>query len=202
MPFAGWPVALVVAETPEEAREAAEALVVTYDQEPHDTALVDDHPDAYPAAGHMPAETEKGDLEDRLAASAFVVDARYTTPEEQHSMMEPHAATARWDGGKLEVVDSNQGTSWVQSELAAMFSLDASSVRVRSEHIGGGFGSKGLRAHQVSAVLAATALQRPVRVVLTRHQTFSLGGYRSPTTQRVRLGRPRRPHCWPWSTSR
>ncbi|MEV7903552.1 xanthine dehydrogenase family protein molybdopterin-binding subunit [Streptomyces anulatus] len=188
VPFAGWPVALVVAETPEEAREAAEALVVTYDQEPHDTALVDDHPDAYPAAGHMPAETEKGDLADRLAASAFVVDARYTTPEEQHSMMEPHAATARWDGGRLEVVDSNQGTSWVQSELAAMFSLDASSVRVRSEHIGGGFGSKGLRAHQVSAVMAATALQRPVRVVLTRRQTFSLGGYRSPTTQRIRLG--------------
>lgn len=55
--------------------------MVTYDQEPHDTALVDDHPDAYPAAGHMPAETEKGDLEDRLAASAFVVDARYTTPK-------------------------------------------------------------------------------------------------------------------------
>ncbi|NEE12380.1 molybdopterin-dependent oxidoreductase, partial [Streptomyces sp. SID7499] len=87
-----------------------------------------------------------------------------------------------------EVVDSNQGTGWVQSELAAMFSLDASSVRVRSEHIGGGFGSKGLRAHQVSAVMAATALQRPVRVVLTRRQTFSLGGYRSPTTQRIRLG--------------
>ncbi|NEE25080.1 xanthine dehydrogenase family protein molybdopterin-binding subunit, partial [Streptomyces sp. SID7982] len=107
VPFAGWPVALVVAETPEEAREAAEALVVTYDSEPHDTALHPDHPGAYAAAGHMPAETEKGDLEAQLAASAFVVDAEYTTPEEQHSMMEPHAATARWEGGRLEVVDSN-----------------------------------------------------------------------------------------------
>ncbi|GGJ77607.1 oxidoreductase [Streptomyces camponoticapitis] len=188
VPYAGWPVALVVAETPEQAREAAEALVVTYDEEPHDTALVADHPGAYPAEGHMPAETEKGDLEGQLAASAVVVDARYTTPEQQHSMIEPHAATALWDGGRLEVVDSNQGTTWIQGELAKMFSLDESSVRVRSEHIGGGFGSKGLRAHQVSAVMAATALQRPVRVVMTRRQMFSLAGYRSPTTQRVRLG--------------
>lgn len=188
VPFAGWPVALVVAETPEQAREAAEALVVTYDEEPHDTVLVADDPAAYAAAGHMPAETEKGNLEAELAASAVVLDEEYTTPEEQHSMMEPHAATAHWDGGRLEVVDSNQGATWVQSELATMFSLDASSVRVRSEHIGGGFGSKGLRAHQVSAVMAATALQRPVRVVMTRRQTFSLAGYRSPTAQRVRLG--------------
>ncbi|MEU0225393.1 xanthine dehydrogenase family protein molybdopterin-binding subunit [Streptomyces sp. NPDC006284] len=188
VPHAGWPVALVVAETPEQAREAAEALAVTYDTEPHDIALTADHPGAYPADGHMPAETEKGDLAAGLAASAVVVDEEYTTPEEHHSMMEPHAATARWDGGRLEVVDSNQGATWVQGELAKMFSLDESAVRVRSEHIGGGFGSKGLRAHQVSAVMAATLLQRPVRVVMTRRQMFSLAGYRSPTAQRVRLG--------------
>ncbi|ATY99410.1 xanthine dehydrogenase family protein molybdopterin-binding subunit [Streptomyces cavourensis] len=188
VPFAGWPVALVVAGTLEQAREAAEALVVTYEQEPHTTVLTTGDPTAYAAAGHMPAETGKGDLEAELAASAVVLDEEYTTPEEQHSMMEPHAATATWDGGRLEVVDSNQGAGWVRSELAALFSLDASSVRVRSEHIGGGFGSKGLRAHQVSAVMAATALQRPVRVVMTRRQTFSLAGYRSPTVQRVRLG--------------
>jgi xanthine dehydrogenase YagR molybdenum-binding subunit len=188
VPHAGWPVALVVAETPEQAREAAEALVVHYDTEPHDTAFDAGRPDAYPADGHMPAETEKGDLEAELAASAHVVDVEYTTPEEHHSMMEPHAATAHWDGGRLELVDSNQGTTWVQSELAKMFSLDESAVRVRSEHIGGGFGSKGVRVHQVSAAMAATVLQRPVRVVLTRRQMFSLVGYRSPTVQRVRLG--------------
>ncbi|MFC8422908.1 xanthine dehydrogenase family protein molybdopterin-binding subunit [Streptomyces sp. NPDC057236] len=188
VPHAGWPVALVVAETPEQAREAAERLVVTYEREPHDVALSGDRPDAYPADGHMPAVTEKGDLEAALAACTHVVDAEYTTPEEHHAMMEPHAATARWDGGRLEVVDSNQGTTWVADELSRMFSLDASAVRVRSEHVGGGFGSKGLRAHQVSAVMAATELQRPVRVVLTRRQMFSLTGYRSPTVQRVRLG--------------
>ncbi|MEU9640829.1 xanthine dehydrogenase family protein molybdopterin-binding subunit [Streptomyces sp. NPDC048188] len=188
VPHVGWPVALVVAGTSEQAREAAEALVVSYDEEPHDTTLTSGHPGAHPAGGVMPGETAKGDLAAGLAASAVVVDAEYTTPEEHHSMMEPHAATARWDGGRLEIVDSNQGTTWIQGELANMFSLDASAVRVRSEHIGGGFGSKGLRAHQVAAVMAATELQRPVRVVMTRRQMFSLAGHRSPTVQRVRLG--------------
>ncbi|MFD4256870.1 xanthine dehydrogenase family protein molybdopterin-binding subunit [Streptomyces sp. NPDC058534] len=188
VPHLGWPVALVVAENSEQAREAAEALVVAYDEEPHDTLLTGAHPGAYPAVGVMPAETEKGDLDAGLASSPVVVDEEYTTPEEHHSMMEPHAATALWDGGRLEVVDSNQGTTWIQGELAKMFSLDESAVRVRSEHIGGGFGSKGLRAHQVSAVMAATVLQRPVRVVMTRRQMFTLAGYRSPTAQRVRLG--------------
>ncbi|MEZ3177972.1 xanthine dehydrogenase family protein molybdopterin-binding subunit [Streptomyces pimonensis] len=188
VPHAGWPVALVVAETPEEAREAAEVLVVTYEREPHDIGLSAGRPDAYAADGHLPAVTEKGDLEAELATCAHVVDVEYTTPEEHHAMMEPHAATALWDGGRLEVVDSNQGTTWVADEIARMFSLEASAVRVRSEHVGGGFGSKGLRAHQVSAVMAATALRRPVRVVLTRRQMFSLTGYRSPTVQRVRLG--------------
>ncbi|MGW5618719.1 xanthine dehydrogenase family protein molybdopterin-binding subunit [Streptomyces sp. NPDC003877] len=185
----GWPVALVVAETSEQAREAAEALVVHYDREPHDVAFsAERDAEAYAADGHLPAVVEKGDLEAGLAASAVVVDERYTTPEEHHNPMEPHAATARWEGGRLEVVDSNQGTNWVAGELAGLFSLDPASVRVRSEHVGGGFGSKGVRAHQVAAVMAATVLQRPVRVVMTRRQMFSLAGYRSPTAQRVRLG--------------
>ncbi|BAC69249.1 putative oxidoreductase [Streptomyces avermitilis MA-4680 = NBRC 14893] len=77
---------------------------------------------------------------------------------------------------------------WVAGELAQLFSLDPASVRVRSEHVGGGFGSKGVRPHQVAAVMAATVLHRPVRVVLTRRQMFSLVGYRSPTAQRIRLG--------------
>ncbi|AXK33985.1 xanthine dehydrogenase family protein molybdopterin-binding subunit [Streptomyces armeniacus] len=187
---AGWPVALVVAETPEQAREAAEALVVEYDEEPHDVAFSAGHPDAY-TPGDSPlgaADTSKGDLDAELAASAVVVDAEYTTPEEHHSALEPHATTARWDGGRLDVLDSNQSTVFTAMELANMFSLDPASVRVRSEHVGGGFGSKLVRANQVGAVMAATVLQRPVRVVMTRRQMFSLVGYRSPTAQRVRLG--------------
>ncbi|WP_225639917.1 xanthine dehydrogenase family protein molybdopterin-binding subunit [Streptomyces werraensis] len=188
VPHAGWPVALVVAETPEQARAAADALTVRYEEEPHDVALSADRPDAYAADGHMPGTTEKGDLEAELAASAHVVDAEYSTPEEHHAMMEPHVATAWWDGGRLDVVDSDQGITWVADELARMFSLDASAVRVRSEHVGGGFGSKGVRAPQVAAAMAAAELGRPVRVSLTRRQMFSVTGYRSPTVQRVRLG--------------
>ncbi|GAA3132562.1 xanthine dehydrogenase family protein molybdopterin-binding subunit [Streptomyces echinatus] len=188
VPHLGWPVALVVAETPEQAREAAETLVVHYEQEPHDAHFTGERPDAYTVDGHAPAVTEKGDLAAELAASAVVVDAEYTTPAEHHNPLEPHAATARWDAGRLEVIDSNQGATWVAGELANLFSLDPASVRVRSEHVGGGFGSKGVRAHQVAAVMAATVLQRPVRVALTRRQMFSLAGYRSPTSQRVRLG--------------
>ncbi|MEU9760817.1 xanthine dehydrogenase family protein molybdopterin-binding subunit [Streptomyces sp. NPDC047985] len=190
VPFAGWPVALVVAETPEQAREAAEALVVRYDEEPHDVAFDAGRADAYTPENNamMPAETEKGDVEARLGASAVVVDEEYTTPEEHHHPLEPHAATARWDGGRLDVVDSNQGSSWVAGELAKLFSLDPASVHVRSEHVGGAFGSKGTGPHQVAAVMATTLLHRPVRVVLTRRHMFSLVGYRSPTAQRVRLG--------------
>ncbi|UQA90850.1 xanthine dehydrogenase family protein molybdopterin-binding subunit [Streptomyces halobius] len=190
VPCVGWPVALVVAETPEQAREAAEALVVRYDEEPHDVDFFAGRPGTYTPEGSpgVQAETEKGDLEAQLAASAVVVDASYTTPEEHHSPMEPHTAMARWDGGRLEVVDSNQGSMWVAEELAKLFSLDPASVRVRSEHVGGAFGAKGLRPHQVAAVMAATVLRRPVRVALTRRQLFSLTGYRSPTAQRIRLG--------------
>jgi len=189
VPHAGWPVALVVAETSEQAREAAEALVVHYEEEPHDVTFSGEHPDAYSMPGPGgPGETEKGDLDAELAASAVVLDAEYSTPEEHHNSMEPHAVTALWDGGRLEIVDSNQGTLWVAADLANLFSLDPASVHVRSEHVGGGFGSKGVRAHQVAAVMAATLLSRPVRVVMTRRQMFSLAGYRSPTTQRVRLG--------------
>ncbi|MFF7654816.1 xanthine dehydrogenase family protein molybdopterin-binding subunit [Streptomyces sp. NPDC007983] len=187
VPFVGWPVALVVAETPEQAREAAEALVVRYDEEPHDIAFSAGRPGTYVPEGSQ-AETAKGDIEAGLAAAAVVVDSEYTTPEEHHAMMEPHAATARWEGGRLEIVDSNQGSMWVADELAKMFSLDLGSVRVRSEHVGGGFGSKGVRPHQVAAVMATTVLHRPVRVVLTRRQMFSITGYRSPTVQHVRLG--------------
>ncbi|WP_155060335.1 xanthine dehydrogenase family protein molybdopterin-binding subunit [Streptomyces blattellae] len=191
VPCAGWPVALVVAETSEQAREAAEALVVHYETEPHDIRLSGERPDAVPLDSQVsgPGVTQKGDLDAELAASSFVVDAEYTTPQEHHNPMEPHAAVARWHDGILEVVDANQGSGYIAQLLAQLFSLDPGVVRVRAEHVGGGFGGKGqISVHQVAAVMAATVLRRPVRVVLTRRQMFSLTGYRSATVQRVRLG--------------
>ncbi|MGK5640808.1 xanthine dehydrogenase family protein molybdopterin-binding subunit [Streptomyces sp. URMC 126] len=191
VPHMGWPVALVVAETPEQAREAAEALVVTYDTEPHDVGLRPDHPGCRPVetVAMGPGTTGKGDVEAELAASHTVVDAWYTTPEEYHHPLEPHAAMARWDDGRLEVVDSTQGAYATARDLARLLGLEPSAVRLRSEHVGGGFGSKAqARPHVVLAAMAATVLGRPVRVALTRRQMFSLVGHRSATVQRVRLG--------------
>jgi xanthine dehydrogenase YagR molybdenum-binding subunit len=131
----------------------------------------------------------RGDVETALAQADVVVDATYSTPAEHNSPMEPHAATAHWEGGRLDVVDSNQGAFAVRRSLATLFSLDLEAVRVRSEHVGGGFGAKGTpRPHVVLAAMATTMLDRPVRVTLTRQQMFSLVGYRTPTVQRVRVG--------------
>ncbi len=118
-------------------------------------------------------------------------------------MMEPHAATALWDGGRLEVVDSNQGTTWIQGELVKMFSLDESSVRVRSEHVGGGFGSKGLRAHQVSG---GDGRDRAAPSGARGHDpstdVLASAGYRSPTTSTSGSAPAPSAGCAHWNTAR
>ncbi|MFD0741950.1 xanthine dehydrogenase family protein molybdopterin-binding subunit [Phytohabitans flavus] len=103
--------------------------------------------------------------------------------------MEPHAAVAEWHDGRLTVHDSSQGAYAVKQALTRLFSLQPDAVRVVSEHVGGGFGNKGTaRPHVVLAALGAAAVDRPVRVVLTRPQLYALTGYRTPIVQRVRLG--------------
>jgi xanthine dehydrogenase YagR molybdenum-binding subunit len=188
-------VALVVAATSEQAREAAEALPVEYDPEPHDVAFSAGHPGTYAPDHVNPAlltETVKGDVEAALASAEVAVDSTYSTPAEHNSPMEPHATTADWAGSQLTVFDSDQGASSVKQALATLFSLEPDSVHVLSEHVGGGFGAKGTaRPQVVLAAMAAKQLGRPVRVTLTRQQMFSLVGYRTPTIQRVRLAADR-----------
>ncbi|SDD37445.1 xanthine dehydrogenase family protein molybdopterin-binding subunit [Actinokineospora iranica] len=192
VPHTGWPVALVVAETAEQARAAADALVVTYAREQHDVAFTADHPGHYTPERvfpYEPAVTVVGDVDAELAAAPVVVDETYTTPAEHHAPMEPHAATAHWRDGRLDVVDSNQGAFVIAGDLAGLFALDPAAVRVRAEHVGGGFGGKAVTgAHVLLAVLATLRLGRPVRVVLDRAQVFALTGYRPATVQRLRLG--------------
>jgi len=192
VPHAGWPVALVLAQTLEQARAAAEALIVEYDKQPFDVTFSSDHPGLETPEGSHPGpplSVEHGDVEEELAASAVLVDQMYTTPEEHHVAIEPHAATARWEDGRLELVDANQGSFLTARILAELFFLDPAAVRVRSEHVGGGFGGKALvRPQAVLAAMAATVFTRTVRVVLSRRQVFTLTGYRSPTAQWIRLG--------------
>ncbi|TYK44109.1 xanthine dehydrogenase family protein molybdopterin-binding subunit [Actinomadura decatromicini] len=189
VPFAGRPVALVVAETWEQARRAASALPVEYAIEPHDIAFTAEHPAARPALDLFGPEAALGDPDAGLAASAVVVDERYRTPEEHCSAMEPHSATAWWDGNDLHASDSNQGPWIVAAALSALFGLDQRRVHIRAEHVGGGFGSKGLCGPQlILAVMGATLTGRPVQVTLTRAQVFLATAMRPPTDQRVMIG--------------
>jgi xanthine dehydrogenase YagR molybdenum-binding subunit len=189
IPYAGWPVALVVAQTLEQAQAAAAALPVAYHEQPHDTTFRASHPAARPAITVLGEDVNTGDVDAELAASRVIVDERYRTPEEHCCAMEPHGATAWWDGQRLQAIDSNQGAFGVARMLAELFSLGLDQVRVRGEHVGGGFGSKGLCGPQlILATMGAMTFRRPVRVTLTRGQVFLLTGMRPATEQRVRLG--------------
>jgi xanthine dehydrogenase YagR molybdenum-binding subunit len=189
IPHAGRAVALVVAQTPHEAQAAAAALPVSYDTDPHDTRFTADHPAGRAALTALGEDADIGDVDAELAASAVVVDERYFTPEEHCCPMEPHAAVAWWDGARLQAIDSNQGSSDVARALASLFSLEPDQVRIRAEHVGGGFGSKGLLGPQlILATMGTMTFGRPVRVTLTRRQEFLMTGMRPATEQRVRLG--------------
>ncbi|MGA4845000.1 xanthine dehydrogenase family protein molybdopterin-binding subunit [Streptomyces sp. G5(2025)] len=191
VPHRGWYVALVVATTLEAAREGAAAVEVTYAEEPHDVTLTADHSDAY-----VPEDTDgtsgehvRGDADEAFSSAPAQVDVVYRVPPLHNHPMEPHAATASWEDGRLTVYDSSQGATTVRDVLAGMFALPKERITVVSEHVGGGFGSKGTpRPHVVLASMAARVTGRPVKLALPRRQLATVVGHRSPTLQRVRLG--------------
>jgi xanthine dehydrogenase YagR molybdenum-binding subunit len=193
--YRGQFVAAVVANSLEVAREAAEMVHVDYDPEKHDVILTADHPGLY--APHQvnagfATDSALGDFDTAFSTAAVQVDETYRTPAEHNSPMEPHATTASWDGDHLTLFDSNQGPSRVEDTIAELFDLDPSQVRIVAEHVGGGFGSKGIvRPNAVIATMAARIVQRPVKCVVTRQQMFAVVGYRTPSIQRVRLGADR-----------
>ncbi|MEV7140654.1 xanthine dehydrogenase family protein molybdopterin-binding subunit [Streptomyces tauricus] len=192
VPHHGWFVGLVVGETLEAARAGAAAVRVEYDVEEHDVTLTVDHPEAYApeeANGGFPARREQGDPESAFAAAEVRVDSHYRVPPLHNHPMEPHAATARWEGDRLVVHDSSQGATTVRATLASLFELSEDDVTVISEHVGGGFGSKGTpRPHVVLAVMAARETGRPVTVALPRRFLPAVVGHRAPTLHRLRLG--------------
>ncbi|MEU1625424.1 xanthine dehydrogenase family protein molybdopterin-binding subunit [Streptomyces sp. NPDC020096] len=184
--------ALAVATSPEAARAAAAAIRVVYAPEPHDVVLTRDHPGLYKPdevnAG-MPTDREHGDFDGAYAQAPVRLDAVYETPPLHNHPMEPHAATALWDGDDLTVYDSNQGATTVQQALAELFGLATGKIHVINEHVGGGFGSKGsARPHVVLAAMAARVVRRPVKLALPRNQIAAVTGHRAPTIQRIRIG--------------
>jgi xanthine dehydrogenase YagR molybdenum-binding subunit len=185
-------VAAVVAETLEVAREAAGRVVIGYERAEHDVTLAEDHPGLYKPAFVNPryeTDTEAGDFDGAFAAAAVRVDATYRTPAEHNHPMEPHATVAEWQGDTLTVYDATQGPSRTAGQVAAVFGLEPGQVRVIAEHVGGGFGAKGMpRANVILAAMAARVTGRPVKCAVTRPQMFAVTGHRAPSIQRMRLG--------------
>ncbi|MEV0848507.1 xanthine dehydrogenase family protein molybdopterin-binding subunit [Streptomyces sp. NPDC049954] len=193
VPHHGWYVALVLAETLEAARAAAQAVRVSYETDPHDVELRLGHPGIYQpqdANGGHPADRERGDFATEFAEAAVRVDHTYSMLAQHNHPMEPHASVAEWDEtGHLTVHDSSQGATAVRQALATLFGRSEDGVTVVAEHVGGGFGSKGTpRPQAVLAAMGARHLGRPVKLALPRRQLPEVVGHRAPTVHRVRLG--------------
>jgi xanthine dehydrogenase YagR molybdenum-binding subunit len=194
--FSMQPIALVVADDWETARFAASLVRVDYAEEPHVTDIRSAQNVAVPVpAPSSPMEAAfvppkpRGSAEQALAAAAVRHQGEYYVPIEHHNPMEPFATTAIFEpGGKLRLYDKTQGVQNVQRYVAKVLEMRPDDVVVMSPYMGGGFGS-GLRPQYqvVLAALAAKALQRSVRVVLTRGQMYTVG-YRPAMIQRIALG--------------
>jgi xanthine dehydrogenase YagR molybdenum-binding subunit len=134
-------IAIVVADTFEQARAAAELIRVDYVRETGAFDLASVKEQALPARiTSGPGDTSVGDFAGAFAAAPVQFDATYTTPDHAHAMMEPHASTAAWNGDKLTLWTSNQMIDWAASETAATLGIPKENVRIISPFIGGGFG--------------------------------------------------------------
>ncbi|PRY31637.1 xanthine dehydrogenase family protein molybdopterin-binding subunit [Umezawaea tangerina] len=187
----GQPVAVVVADTPYAAHEAAALVRVTYDELPSTLDFHAEVPNSVPQPSSMimPVGADKGDAEAALAAAAVSVDLRFSTPMHHHNAIEPHATTASWDGDRLTVHDAAQAITWLQKHLAHKFSVPVEGIRVIAPFVGGGFGGKGMIwPGTILTVMAARVTGRPVRMVLTREAVYRTVGARTPSVQRVALG--------------
>jgi xanthine dehydrogenase YagR molybdenum-binding subunit len=179
-------IGIVVAETFEQARAAAQLVSVDY--APADGAF--DLAKVQDSAKEVDqSATAVGDFEGAFAAAPVQLDATYTTPDQSHAMMEPHASIAAWDGDRLVVWTSNQMIDWGAGDLARTLNMPKEKVRLISPFVGGGFGGKlFLRSDAVMAALGSRAARRPVKVALTRPLMMNNTTHRPATIQRIRIG--------------
>ena len=186
----GEAVALVLAETQEQADHAAALIEIGYDPEPAVTSFEAAKGRSHPPASILgePAELKVSDAEAALVGAAVVVDRTYRTPRYNHNAIELHAATVAWEGEKLIIHDASQLVNATASTIAGVFGLKDEQVRVISPYVGGGFGGKCLWDHQILAAAASRLAGRPVRIMLSREGVFRIVGGRTTTEQRVVLG--------------
>ena len=183
------PVAVVVAETFEQAVHAADLVRVTYAREPAMTQL---------SAGEVfvpkeifgePAAHERGTAQAAFVSAPVRVQRVYRTPTEHHNPMETHGTVAKWDGDRLTLHDSTQWPFGVRARLAKTFGMDPDAIHVIAPFVGGAFGGKGQAwSHVPLAAMAAKFTGRPVKLLVTRPQMFGWVGHRPQTEQTVSLG--------------
>jgi xanthine dehydrogenase YagR molybdenum-binding subunit len=185
-------VAIVVAETFEQARAAAGLVRVKYVRAKGSFDLAQARtkaPAKQPLQPNPAMRSAVGDFAAAFAAAPVKLDATYTTPDHSHAMMEPHATIADWDGEKLTLWTAIQLVSWGQRDLAKIFSIPIENIRIVSPYIGGGFGGKGtVLADAVLAAVAAKQVGRPVKVTLQRALMFNNTTHRAATIQHIRIG--------------
>ncbi len=182
-------VAVVVAETFEQARAATKLLRVDYARTNGNFDLAASQGSATKPKSGTP-DTAVGDFAGAFAKSAVKVDERYTTPDQSHQMMEPHSTTAAWKDGKLTLWTSNQMINWAVGDISETLLLPKENIHVMSPYVGGGFGSKlWVRSDAVMAALGSRAIGgRPVKLALARPQVMNNTTHRPATIQRLRIG--------------
>jgi len=188
--YAGQHVAVVVADTLEQAQHAASLVRVRYREEKPVLEVTDAMASVYfpKASFGRPLQHQRGDVEAGLAAGAVKVVEIYTTPVETNNPMEPSATVASWEGDRLTVSDATQAVVGTRDVLAQVFGIPRQDVRVLCPFTGGGFGCKGFQwPHTMLAALAARLTRRPVQLNLTRAQMFTSVGHRPPTVQTLAL---------------
>lgn len=179
-------IAVVVAESFEEARAASRLLRVDYERQDGRFVLAAEAMNAKPApdkengGADAPDVDRIGDFAAAFRQATFTIDSTYTTPHQSHAQMEPHATVAAWHGDRLTVWTANQMVNWAMRDLPRALSMEPDSVRVVSPYMGGGFGAKlFIRSDVVVAALAARAAGRPVKLALQRALIFNNGTHRS-----------------------
>ncbi len=181
-------IAVVVAESFEQARAAASLIEVDYQRDRGEYDLAEVKPSVTAPLKDQP-DSVTGDFATAFASSPVKLDATYTTPDQSHMAMEPHASMAVWEGDKLTVWTSNQMIDWCRSDLALTLNMPKENIRVLSPYIGGGFGGKlFLRSDALLAALGARAAKRPVKVMLSRPLIPNNTTHRPATIQQVRIG--------------
>ncbi|MFJ1467234.1 aldehyde oxidoreductase molybdenum-binding subunit PaoC [Massilia orientalis] len=186
-------VALIVAETFEQARAAAALLHVEYAPVNGVYDLEAAMNAAGPASKDKAKSTTKvGNFEAAFASAPVKLDATYKTPDQTHAMMEPHASTAVWQGDTLTLYTANQMINWGKKDMARTLGIPEENVRLVSPYIGGGFGGKlFLRSEALLATLGAKAVGRPVKVTLQRALMMNNTTHRPATIQHIRIGATR-----------